>query len=158
MAPSGPQTDLEEAYSSSFRYASEPANCAEPSRMALRPAPEPSGEYCTLAPELAEAKFVFQASMAAPWAEEPMPVSVPVTLVPPADWEPAGAVPVALSEPQAESASAPAAITAIAAWRPKRSAFTRCTPSRVIQVRDRDGEPCCAMRTFCTFKKVKGRR
>ena len=92
--------------------------------MALRPAPEPSGEYCTVAPGLAAAKLVFQASMAAPCAEEPMPVRVPVTLGPAADWLPAGAVPVALSEPQAVSASAPAAITAIAAWRPKRSAFT----------------------------------
>src|SRR4051812_36018966 len=120
--------------------------------MALRPAPEPSGEYCTVAPELAEAKLVFHASMAAPCAEDPIPVRVPVTLVPPADWLLAGVVPVALSEPQAVSASAPAAMTAIAAWRPKRSAFTRCTPSRVIQVRDRAGEPCCAMRTLCTFK------
>src|SRR6476661_2215348 len=96
--------------------------------MALRPAPEPSGEYCTVAPELAAAKPAFQASMAAPVEEAPMPVSVPVTLGPLADWVPAGVLPVALSEPQAVSARAPAAITAIAAWRPKRSAFTRCVP------------------------------
>ena len=96
--------------------------------MALRPAPEPSGEYCTVAPWLAEAKPAFQASMAAPVEEAPMPVRVPVTLGPEAVGSPAGVVPVALSEPQAVSARAPAAITAIAAWRPKRSAFTRMYP------------------------------
>ena len=53
--------------------------------MALRPAPEPSGEYCTVAPWLAAAKLDFQTSMAAPCAEEPMPVSVPVTLGPAAE-------------------------------------------------------------------------
>ena len=53
-----------------------------------------------------------------------MPVRVPVTLGPEAaDWVPA-AVFVALSEPQAVSARAPAAMTAIAALRPKWSAFT----------------------------------
>ena len=58
--------------------------------MALRPAPEPSGEYCTVAPRLSEAKPAFQASMAAPVEEAPMPVRVPVTLGPVAagcpDW------------------------------------------------------------------------
>ena len=82
MAPSGPHWAWELASSSSFRYASEPANWAEPSMMALRPAPEPSGEYCTVAPELAAAKPAFQASMAAPVEEAPMPVRVPVTLAP----------------------------------------------------------------------------
>ncbi len=53
--------------------------------IALRPAPEPSGEYWTLAPWLAEAKLVFHTSMAAPCAEEPMPVSVPVTFTAAAD-------------------------------------------------------------------------
>ena len=52
-----------------------------------------------------------------------MPVSVPVTWGPEAA-EVAGAVPVALSEPQAVSARAPTEMTAIAALRPKRSAFT----------------------------------
>src|SRR5690349_25137567 len=119
-APSGPHLALEASSSSSLRYASEPANCAEPSMMALRPAPEPSGEYCTVAPGFAEAKPAFHASMAAVVEDAPMPVSVPVTLGPAEVWLPLGAVPVALSEPQAVSASAPAAITAIAAWRPKR--------------------------------------
>src|SRR4051812_50208772 len=98
--------------------------------MALRPAPEPSGEYCTVAPWLAEAKLVFQTSMAAPWAEEPMPVRVPVTLVPAAEALPAGAVFVALSEPQAVSASAPAAVTAICAWRAEGGGFPGGNPSR----------------------------
>jgi hypothetical protein len=95
--------------------------------MALRPAPEPSGEYWTVTPWFAVAKLVFQTSIAAPCAEEPMPVRVPVTLEP--AWPPVAAV--GLSEPQAVSASAPAAMTAMAVWRLKRNDFTGCAPSRV---------------------------
>jgi hypothetical protein len=127
--------------------------------MALRPAPEPSGEYCTEADWFAAAKPAFQASMAAPVDEAPMPVRVPVTLVPAADGVPQCAVPVALSEPQAVSASAPAAMTARAAWRPKRNAFTRCTPSRDFLMRiGPETSEHKKLRTFCTFIEVMGRR
>src|SRR3954447_26486225 len=119
MAPSGPQTSLAAANSSSLRWASEPANCAPPASRALRPAPEPSGEYCTVAPDSFLPKPAIQACIAESCEEAPTPESVPAA----PEAVAAGAEPpVGLSDPQADSASAARERTAAA--RPKRIAFT----------------------------------
>src|SRR4051794_33351334 len=125
MAPSGPQTSLAAANSSSSRWASEPANCAPPASRALRPAPEPSGEYCTDAPDSFWPKPAIQACIAESWEEAPTRESVP-DAPEAAGAEPPAAPPVGLSEPQADSASAARERTAAA--RPKRIAFTCKVP------------------------------
>src|SRR3954452_2003564 len=125
MAPLGPQTSLAWVNSSSLRWASEPANCAPPASRALRPAPEPSGEYCTVAPDSCSPKPAIQDCIAESWEEAPTPESVPAAPEA-AGTEPPPWLPVGLSEPQAVSASAARERTAAA--RPKRIAFTCKVP------------------------------
>ena len=72
---------------------------------ALRPAPEPSGEYWILAPELADSKPAFQASMAAEMELAPVPVKVPVTAAP-------VLAPVVAPLPVATTLSVPQAVSA----------------------------------------------
>jgi hypothetical protein len=89
---------------------------------ASRPAPEPSGEYCTVASGLASWKPFCHAVMAACCEDAPIPVSVPETPEPAAVSAESEAWPVALSEPHAVSASEPMARTA--AERPRWETFT----------------------------------
>src|SRR5215213_8305797 len=79
MAPSSPQRSFDFSKSLSFSAASEPAKSAPPDRKAVRPPPDPTGSYWTVASGLVTWKPTVQACMAAACDVAPDPTSVPLT-------------------------------------------------------------------------------